>query len=156
MLRCQREIEVRFRSDRAIAVIPNVVNAAIDEFLQPLPREKLVDVRLANARGHTGQKPGPQTMFQPAHRFVEHVLFSTALITDNFTTFDANERGGISQPAEFRGDFFRDELAIGENLKVAVGMRREQLEQLGMHERLAAQNAKESVPVLLRIGDRAV
>ena len=95
-------------------------------------------------------------MFQPAHRFVEYVLFSTALIADNFTTFYANKRGGISQPAQFRGDFFRDELAIGENLKVAVEMRGEQLEQLGMHERLAAKNPKESVPVLLCVGDRAV
>src|SRR5438445_13545583 len=95
-------------------------------------------------------------MFQPAHRFVEYVLFSTALIANNFTTFYANERGGISQPAQFRSKFFGDKLAIGKNLKIAVGMGGEQVEQLRMHERLAAKNAKESVPVLFRVGDRAV
>ena len=53
-------------------------------------------------------------------------------------------------------DFVGDELAVGEDLEIAVRMRREQIEQLRVHERLAAEDAEERVPVRLRVGDRAV
>jgi hypothetical protein len=41
-------------------------------------------------------------------------------------------------------------------LKVAVRMRRQQIEQAGMHERFAAEDAEERVAVLLRFRDGAV
>ena len=58
LLRTQGELRVHLWPDWPIGVVPNIMHTAIDEFLQPLPREKLVDIRLANARGHTCQKPG--------------------------------------------------------------------------------------------------
>src|SRR6185312_14736489 len=53
-------------------------------------------------------------------------------------------------------DFLRDELAVGENLEVAVRVRREQVQQLRVHERLATKDAEESVAVLLGVSDRAI
>ena len=57
LIRAQREVWVHLGADRTIGVIPDVMHAAIDEFLQPLFGEQFVDVRLANAGGDTGEKP---------------------------------------------------------------------------------------------------
>src|SRR5438128_1553120 len=95
-------------------------------------------------------------MFQTAHRFVEHIPPAAARVTDDFTAFDADERGGVGQLPQAAGDPFGDELAVGEKLKVAVRVRGEEAEQLRVHERFAAEDAKEDVAVPFGVGDRAV
>src|SRR5207247_2011202 len=82
---------------------------------------------------------------QAAQRFVKNILFATAFVADNFAPFDTDERSDIAKAAQFGRDFIRDELAIGEYLKIAVGVCGENLEQLRMHERLAAQNAEKGI-----------
>ena len=54
LVRTQGELRVHLRSDWPVSVIPDVVHAALDEFLQPLLGQEFVDVRLANAGGHSG------------------------------------------------------------------------------------------------------
>src|SRR5206468_11921797 len=73
-----------------------------------------------------------------------------------FPAFDADQRRGVAQLAQPVRDLFGDELAVGEKLEVAVSMRREQVQQLRVHERLAAQNPEEGVPVLFGVGDGAI
>ena len=95
-------------------------------------------------------------MFQPAHRSVEHVLLAAALIAGDFTAFDADQRRGVAQLAQAGRGLLRDELAVGEKLKVTVGVSGEQIEQLRVHERFAAEDAEERVPVPFGVGDGAI
>src|SRR6185436_18554068 len=69
--------------------------------------------------------------------------------------FDADERRGIAQLAQATRHLLSNELAIGEDLEVAVRMSRQQVEQLRMHERLAAKQAEEGVAVSLGVRDGA-
>ena len=48
-----------------------------------------------------------------------------------------------------------EEVPVGEDLEVAVGVRLEQLEDLRVHEGLAAEEAEEAVAVLLGVRDQA-
>ena len=43
------------------------------------------------------------------------------------------------------GHLVGDELAVGEDLEVAIGMRGQDVEQVRVHERLAAEDAEEAV-----------
>ena len=54
---------------------------------------------------------------------------------------------GVTLPSarSFARDLVGDELAVGEDLEVAVGVRCEHVEQLRVHERLAAEDAEEAV-----------
>src|SRR5262249_22797407 len=97
-----------------------------------------------------------ETMFQSAYGFVEHILPATPFVAGDLTALDADERSGITQFAQAVRDCLRNELAVGEELEVAVGMRCKQVEQLRVHERLASQNAEERVAMALGVGDRAI
>ena len=70
--------------------------------------------------------------------------------------FDADEGCDISDLTQVRGYFLRDELTIGEDLKIAIGMFSEYIEQFRVHERLTAENAEEAVPMLARVVNRAI
>ena len=63
------------------------------------------------------------------------------------------EMSGVALPICRRRlrDFVGDELAVGEDLEVSVRVRGEQIEQLRVHERLAAEDAEEGVPVRLGV-----
>ena len=65
---------------------------------------------------------------------------------------------GVTLPsrASSTRDIVGDELTVREDLKVAVRVRREQIEELGMQKRLAAENAEVGIPVRLRIADDPV
>ena len=49
--------------------------------------------------------------------------------------------------------FFRDELAIGENLEIAIGMHCQKVEQFRMHEGLSAQDPEEGITVTFSVID---
>src|SRR6185436_20669269 len=76
---------------------------------------------------------------------------AAALVAHGLRAFDADERRGIAGPAELRRDLVGDHLAVGEDLEVAVGVGLEEPDQVGVHERLPAQDPEEAVAVLLRI-----
>ena len=44
LIRAQRELEIRFRPDRPVRVIPSVMDAAADEFAQPFLGEQFLNV----------------------------------------------------------------------------------------------------------------
>src|SRR5437867_3149296 len=125
------------------------MHAPFYQFLQPLLGKEFVDVRLTDASGHTGKKPGTETMFQPADRLVENVLPAPPLVAGDFAAFDADEWRRIGQFAQTVRNLLGDELPVGEKLEVTVLMRREQFQQLRVHERLAAKDAEEGIAVPL-------
>ena len=84
------------------------------------------------------------------------MLVAAPFVADDFAAFDADERGDVAEFAQTLCDFLGDELAVGEDLEVAVRVRREQVEQLGVHEGLAAEDAEEGVPVGLGVVDGGV
>ena len=95
-------------------------------------------------------------VLQPCKRFVEHVEPSTAHIADALGSFETDERSDVTEPAQLAGDGVCNELAVRKDLEVAIGMVTEELQQLGMKERLTAEDAEVAVSVLLRVADDAV
>ena len=65
---------------------------------------------------------------------------------------------GVTLPSRrsSRGDLVGDQLAVGEDLEVAVRVRGEDVQQLRVHERLAAEDAEVAVAVLLGVADDPV
>src|ERR1051325_5881404 len=132
------------------------MDAAPDQFVEPGFGEKLFDIRLANTRRDPCQQTRFDACVQAAQRAIENIFIAAALIASDFTTFDRNERRGISTRAQTLGHFWRDELAVGENLEITIGMRLENFEKARMHERFAAQNSEEGVAMRLCVVDGAI
>jgi hypothetical protein len=122
------------------------MDAHVDEFAQPGFGEQVVDVRFAKAGGHAGEDFGVEAVLQAAQRAGEHVLVATAFVADDLGAFDADERRDIAELAHVGGGLLGDHLAVGEDLEVGVRVHREKVEQLGMHEGLAAEDAEERIP----------
>lgn len=156
LIRAEREMGGHLGADRAIRMEPDVMNSAVDEFLKPGAGEEVIDVRLAKACCDARQEALVEAMIEAAQGSVEHFGFASALIADDFAAFDADEGGDIPESSEFRGDFGRDELAVCEDLKITIGMRSEDAEQVRMQERFAAENAEEAIAMRFGIGDDAV
>jgi len=55
------------------------------------------------------------------------LFFAAALIAYDFAALDRDEGSGVADLAQALRDFVGDELAVGKNLKVAIGMSREQI-----------------------------
>ena len=83
---------------------------------------------------------------QAAQGAVEHVLVAAALVAHGAGAFDADQRRGVAELPQRARDLLGDELAVGEDLEIAVRMLREEVEQLRVHERLAAEDAEEAFP----------
>ena len=143
----QGELVVDLRSHGPVGVIPGVMNAHVDEFLQPLAAEQIINVGLAEARGHAGQQFGIEAVLQATQGAVEHVFIAAPLVTDGAVAFHTDQRCGIAEFAQRVGRFLGDELTVGENLKVAVRMHGQKVEQLRVHEGFPAKHAKEGVAV---------
>ena len=89
------------------------------------------------------------------------VLLSTfcaaaPFVADDLGPFDADERGDVAEPRQLARDVVGDQLAVGEDLEIAVRMRGEDIEELRMQERLAAQDAEVAVAVRLGVADDAI
>ncbi len=81
---------------------------------------------------------------------------AAALVADDLVALDADERRHVAELPQASGLVVGDELAVGEDLEVAVGMRGEHVEQVRVHERLAADDAEEDVAHLLGFADQLV
>ena len=79
------------------------------------------------------------------HGSGEDFFASAAFVADDFAAFHADEGGDVAKFAEFLGDFFGDELAVGEDLEVGVGVIAEDLEEFLVHEGFSAEDAEEAV-----------
>ena len=84
-------------ADGPVGVIPDVVHAAGDQFVQPRFGEQFVDVCLANAGGHAGQQPRLKAVIQAAQCAAEHVLVATAFVAGDLAALDADERRGVAK-----------------------------------------------------------
>ena len=156
LLGSQCERRVHLRPHRAVGVEPDVVDAARNQFAQPGFGAKFGDIRLADTRGDAGEDALLQTGVETAHRAVKNVLLSPAFIAHHLPALDADEGRGIADLAQSLRHFVRDELPIGEDLKIGVGMPGEQVEQIRVHEGLAAKDSEEGVSVRLRVANRAI
>src|SRR5205085_88008 len=105
-----------------------------------------VEVRLADAGADAGEQLVVQAIPDALHRLGQNAVAATALIADDLAPFDADERRDVAELAHFLGAFIGDEMPVGEYLKIAIRMRREQIEKLRVHERLTADDAEEDVP----------
>ena len=113
-------------------------------------------IRLAHARSDADQQPvapaGGETFERPG----QYLRSPATLIADDLRALDAQERRDVAQLRELAGNIVGDELTVREDLKVAVGVSGEQIEQLGMQKRFASENTEVGVPVRLRIADDPV
>ena len=132
------------------------MDAEADEVVEPGIVEELVDVRLAEARRHAGEEPGFEADLEATERAVEHLPIASADVAGGGVPLDAQKRRGIADPGEPAGDVGGDQLAVGEDLEVAVAMPLEEIEEPRMEERLATEKAEERVPVRFRVGDDPV
>src|SRR5439155_17479363 len=108
-------------------MVPDVMRAEVDQFLQPFFGEQFFDIRLTNAGSHSGEESLIQTVAEAPKSFVEDIFFPAALIADHFAAFDANQRRNGPNAAQLRGDFLGNELAVCEYLEVAARMRFEEV-----------------------------
>src|ERR1051325_4224715 len=125
------------------------MDAAPDQFVEPGFGEKLFDIRLANTRRDPCQQTRFDACVQAAQRAIENIFIAAALIASDFTTFDRNERRGISTRAQTLGPFWLYELPVRENLKITIRVRFEDFKEARMHERFAAENSEEGVAMRL-------
>ena len=89
-------------------------------------------------------------------RAVENLLFATPLVTDDLVAFDTDQRRDVAQLPDPLGDFRRDEVAVGEDLEVAVGVFGQDVEQFGVHERFPAHDPEEGIAHFARLVDQPV
>ena len=82
---------------------------------------------------------------KPCIVLAEHALAAAALVADDLVPFDADERRDVAELAELLRHFVGDEVAVGEDLEVAIAVAAEDLQDLRVHERLAAEDAEERV-----------
>src|SRR3989442_1333771 len=134
---------------------PHVMDAHLDETPQPRFGHQLVDVALAHAGGDANQQPMAPALLEPRERLVEDVQSAAPLVAHDLGPLDADERRDVAEPPELARHLVGDELTVREDLEVAVWMRSEELQQLGMRERLAPEDAEVTVTVLLGVADDA-
>jgi hypothetical protein len=131
------------------------VDAHRDQPSQPRFGDEL-DVGLTDARGDADQQPVAAACLQTVERFGQDLGASATFVADDLGAFDAEERRDVAETRELARDLVGNQLAVREDLEVAVGMCREQIEQLRMEEGLTTQNAKVGVPVRLGVVDDPV
>ena len=74
-------------------------------------------------------------------------FFPTApFITDDFAAFHADERGDVADCAKFLGNFPGDELTVGEDLEIGVGMIAKNVQDLLVHEGFTSKDSKKAIP----------
>jgi hypothetical protein len=67
------------------------------------------------------------------------------LVANDLGALDADQRCHVAQLSQSFGNFVGDKVSVGEDLKVSVGMSRENVEQFFMQEGFTAEDAKERV-----------
>src|SRR3954465_6422033 len=95
-------------------------------------------------------------ILQPAQCLVENILLSSSIIARDFAPLDAHQWGGIPNLSQTGCNLLSDELAVRKKLEITIRMCRQDIEQLGMHERLPAEQTEKSVPMFFGIRDRSI
>jgi hypothetical protein len=132
------------------------MNPSIDQFIEPGFVEEISDVGLADAGGHTGQQAMLDGGIQPFQGPGVNILLAPPLITDHFPSFNTYQGGGITSSPHALGNLVGDQLAVGEDLKIGLGLLLDQIQQLWVHEGFPAEKAKKSVAVRSGFIDQAM
>lgn len=156
LLGSQGELGVHVGSDRTVGVVPDVVNPLLDELAEPRFGEEFLDIGLADAGGDAGEESGPQGGFEAAEGALEDVDVASTFVTDDFVAFDGDERGCVPDFGEARGNFVSDALSVREDLEIAIGVTGQDVEEAGVEEGFAAEDAKEAISFAFGVGDEAV
>src|SRR5262245_40850252 len=80
LLRRERELRVGLRPHRAVNVEPSIHHPHVDEPVNPLFRQQVVDVSLAEARADPGKDLVLEAIADACHRLVEDALSAAALV----------------------------------------------------------------------------
>ncbi len=78
------------------------------------------------------------------------------MIADDFVSLDADQGSDVAHFEHLLGEFRRNEMTVREDLKVAVAMFSQDIQQSRVHERFSADDSKERVPHLLGLVDHAM
>ncbi len=115
-----------------------------------------MEVAAADASAHAGEQTGFQSVAQTLQSLAQDTGPSSADVGDALGPLHRNQRGDVAQLIHAAGALRRQEVAIGENLEVAIGVLREHVEEVGMHERFAPDNAEKHIPHRSGFTDEAV
>ncbi len=135
---------------------PGVHHAHFDQAIDPFLREQIVEVAARQAGANARENLVIQAVLYALQGLAQDIAAAAALVADDFAAFHADQWRHVAQAAQAFRFFIGDELAVGENLEVAIGVRFEQLEELRVHERLAADDAEEDVAHCLRFAHQLV
>src|SRR5205823_6484757 len=106
--------------------------------IDPRLREQVAEIGLAKARADAREDLVRQAVLDALHRPVPNIGPAAALVADDYVAFDADERRDVAELPHPLGALVGDELAVGEDLKIAIGVLGQHVEQMRMHEWLAA------------------
>lgn len=153
----RREGEFRrwFRADHTIGVEPRIMDPHVNQSLEPLFADQ-IDVGFAHTGGNANDQSIVDAILYTGERLVEHVLGTATFIADDVGPLDTDQRCGVTHASQSFGYLVGDQLAIGKDLEVAIGMLPEHFKQIWMHERFTTENPEVAVPMLLGIQDQSV
>jgi hypothetical protein len=123
-------------------VEPAIHHSHVNEAVDPFLIEHFCEIIGAEAGADTGEEPVIEAIPDAFHSFGEDPGFAPADIAGDFRSFDRYKWGDIAHAAHLSGLLVGDELAISENLEVAIGMPLKQVKQVGVQEGLAAKQAE--------------
>jgi hypothetical protein len=135
---------------------PRVHDSHLDQVVDPFLTKQIIEVRLTQTRANPRHDFVVQAVLQTLHRFAVHIRFATALVADDLTAFDANQRGDIATLSKSFGDFVCDEMPIGKDLEIDVFVSFKDFEQFFVHKGLTAQKTEKTIAHLLGSCDHSV
>ena len=111
-------------------MVPGIEHTHFDQTVDPLFAKQVFKVRLAQTRAHARHDFVVQAVLQTRHRRRKHARFSAPFVADDFSSFDADQRRDVSTLAQSFGNLIGNEVPVGEDLKIDIGMGFEDLEKL--------------------------
>ena len=140
----QAQIGRGFGSHWTVDVEPGVQHTHFNESIEPCFGQQ-VHVRLTEAGADPCDNPSIKAVLQPLHGAAVDLLFAAPLIADNFVSLNTDQRSDVAQLMYAAGDFRCNKVSVRKDLKIAVRMFSQDVEQLRMHERLATDDAEERI-----------
>ena len=130
-------------------MVPHIEHPQFDQPIDPSLVHEVIQVGFADARADSCDDFVSHTVFNALHCFVEHSCTATALVADNFAALNAHQRCDVPTPAQLCRHMVGDEVPVGEDLEIAIGMSAEDLQDVSVHEGFSTDDAKEVVTLLI-------
>lgn len=142
---CQAQVRIGVGSHRPVDVKPGIEHSHLDESIDPFLPQEVVDVGASQAGADTREDSRIQGILKTLQRLAQHPGPTAPLIADDLGPLHGNQRGDVPElPHSFR-PFGGNEVAVGEDLEIAIRVLGEHVEQLRVQERLAPDNAEEHI-----------